>query len=152
MSTIARRASSPRSAGAKIEISADVVRRRGRRTRRIRLEQEKLGFHPGVHHEAHRFRFREDGLQRAARIAGERDSPSGRVDVADQPADPIVLIAPRKHEERVEIGREQHVRLLDAHEPFDRRAVEHDVARQRFLELRRRNLDVLVDAKNVGEL
>ena len=50
------------------------------------------------------------------------------------------------------VGREQHVRLLDPHEPFDRRAVEHDVAVERLLELRRRNLDVLVDAENVGEL
>ena len=36
--------------------------------------------------------------------------------------------------------------------PFDRRAVEHDVAIESFLELRLRNLDVLVYAENVGEL
>src|SRR5262249_17363810 len=38
------------------------------------------------------------------------------------------------------------------HEPLDRRAVEHDVAGERLLELRRRNLDVLVDAEYVREL
>ena len=86
-----------------------------------------------------------------ARIARERLARR-RANVADQPADARVGIAPRIDEKRVEIRREQHVRLLDAHEAFDRRAVEHDVAGQRLLELRRRNLDVLVDAKNVGEL
>jgi hypothetical protein len=38
-----------------------------------------------------------------------------------------------------QVGLKQHVRLLDPHEPLDRRAVEHDVAVERLLELRRRD-------------
>src|SRR6185437_8324488 len=40
----------------------------------------------------------------------------------------------------------------DAHETFDRRAVEHDVGVERLLELRCRHLHVLVHAEDVGEL
>ena len=51
-----------------------------------------------------------------------------------------------------QVGLEQHVRLLDPHEPLDRGAVEHDLAVQRLLELAAGHLDVLVDAEDVGEL
>src|SRR4029077_2015616 len=78
--------------------------------------------------------------------------PVWRVDIADHPADPVLRVSPRKDLECREIWREQHVRLLDPDESLDRGAVEHDVAGERLLELRRRDLDILVDPKDVGEL
>ena len=51
-----------------------------------------------------------------------------------------------------EIRLEQHVRLLDPDKSLDRGAVEHDLAVQGLLELAAGNLDVLVDAEDVGEL
>jgi hypothetical protein len=88
----------------------------------------------------------------APRGSPAKGRPVGHVDVADETADARVRIAPREDPKGREIGREQHVALLDPHEPFDARAVEHDVAGERLLELRRGDLDVLVDAEDVGEL
>jgi hypothetical protein len=53
---------------------------------------------------------------------------------------------------RSQVGREVHVRLLDADEPLDRRAVEHDQAVERVLELPVGHLDVLDRPEDVGEL
>ena len=61
-------------------------------------------------------------------------------------------VGPREHLEGREIGTQIHVRLLDAHEAFDRRAVEHDLAVERLAELAVGDLDVLDDAEDVGEL
>src|SRR5205814_2778847 len=76
-----------------------------------------------------------------------------RVDVADHPRD---LFAggsgPREDAEGREVGPQVHVRLLDADESLDRRAVEHDLAVERVLELAVGNLDVLDRAEDVGEL
>ena len=108
--------------GCEVEISSHVVRGRQRLARRPRTEQEKLRLHARVHRVAHTLCLREQRLQRAARVAGKR-RPIGRVDVADQPADTIGFVSagsPGKYPERVEIGSEQHVRLLDAHESLDR--------------------------------
>ena len=88
----------------------------------------------------------------------ERGQPAkGRAvrvrDVADQPADARALVVgPRKHLEGREVGTEIHVRFLDADEALDRRAVEHDLAVERVCELAVRDLDVLDDAEDVGEL
>ena len=112
-----------------IEVAADVVRRRRRLARRARLEQEELGLHPRVHHEAHLRRPRDLPLEHGARIAGKWRAVR-QVDVADDARDAARFVAPRKDAERGQVGREQHVRLLDANEPFDRGAVEHDVARR----------------------
>ena len=44
------------------------------------------------------------------------------------------------------------VRFFDPDEPLDRRPVEHDIAVESLLELRRRDLDDLVHDQDVGEL
>ena len=61
-------------------------------------------------------------------------------------------VGPGKHLEGAEVGLEVHVRLFDADEALDRRAVEHDAAVERLLELPVRHLDVLGRAEDVGEL
>jgi hypothetical protein len=127
------------------------VRHRRRRLVGAGAEEEELGLHPGVHREAHRGRARDLALENPARVARERRAV-GQVDVADEPRDARLGVPPREDLEGREVGREEHVRFLDAHETLDRRAVEHDVAGERLLELRRRDLDVLVDAEDVGEL
>ena len=50
--------------------------------------------------------------------------------------DILGVLKTRVDPEGVEIGHQQHVRLLDADEALDRRAVEHDLAVERLLELK----------------
>ena len=69
-----------------------------------------------------------------------------------QPGHPPALVVVRQDPEGAEFRMQQHVRLLDPDEALDRRAVEHDLAVERLLELAARHLDVLVDAEDVGEL
>ena len=115
------------------------------------LEDEKLGFHAGVHRESEFGRAGNLSLQDTARIAVEGGAIGSR-DVADEARNAACGITPRKNPERRQVRSEQHVRLFDTNEPLDRGPVEHDVAGERLLELRARNLDVLVDAEDVGEL
>ena len=118
-----------------------------------RLEQEELGLGAGVHREAGLGRPGDRALERLPRAAGERGAVRV-VDVADQARpmrSPVFWVQGRmRNVERS--GREVHVRLLDAHEPLDRRAVEHDAAVERRGELAVGNLDVLDDPEDVGEL
>ena len=75
------------------------------------------------------------------------------MNVADHPSDRLARrTRPREDTERREIRLEIHVGLFDAHEPLDRRAVEHDPAVERLLELPVGDLDVLDRPENVGEL
>ena len=134
-----------------VEVSAHVMRRRRCRAVGGRLEQEELRLHAGVHHVPLFRRACDLSLEHAARIAEERFAFRRR-HVADHTRHARRRIAPREDPERAEVGHQQHVRLFHPYEPLDRRAVKEDVARQRLLELRRRDLDVLVDAEDVGEL
>src|SRR4029077_314572 len=61
-------------------------------------------------------------------------------------------LAPRQHLERARVGMEVHVGLLDALEPADRGAVEHQLVVERLLELGGGNRDVLQLAIELGEL
>ena len=107
---------------------------------------------PGHHREAALGGQRDDVLQRRARAAGER-AAVGVGDVADQPADArAVGVGPGEDLEGREVRTQVHVRLFDADEAFDRRAVEHDLAVERVGELAVRDLDVLDHAEDVGEL
>ena len=91
-------------------------------------------------------------FKRGARAAGE-GAAVGVGDVADQPADAgAVGVGPREDLEGRQVGTQIHVRLFDADEAFDRRAVEHDLAVERVGELAVGDLDVLDDAEDVGEL
>ena len=136
---------------AQIEVAGGVVRFGGRNAV-LGLKEEELRLGPGVHRVALRRREGDHFLQAGARVAGERLAV-GRVDVADHARDVLAGGArPRKHAERREVRAQVHVRLFDPHEPFDRRAVEHDLAVERLLELPVGDLDVLDRAEDVGEL
>ena len=135
----------------KVEVAADVVRVRARTAVDRPFEHEELRFHSRVHREPELLRPCDLTLERRAWIASEGRAIR-RVDVADDARHLGLPALPREDLEGREIGREQHVRFLDAHESFDRRAVEHDVPVERLLELRRGDLDVLVDPEDVGEL
>src|SRR5258705_521451 len=137
--------------GRLVEVAAVIVRDGGRLTVRIQLKDEELGLDPCHHLVAEPLGFRDLALQRLARAPGER-RPIRIVDVADHPGDLAGAVAVREHPERLEVGPQHHVRLLDPHEALDRRAVEHDVALERLFELALGYLDVLVDAEDVGEL
>src|SRR6184192_2768740 len=134
-----------------IEVATVIMGVGGGLAARVELEDEELRFGARHHLVAQRLRRRDLPLQRLARASRER-RPVGVVDVADEPGDAPPLVVVRQHPERVEVGLQDHVRLLDPHEPLDRRAVEHDVALERLVELALGHFDVLVDAQDVGEL
>ena len=137
--------------GAQVEIAGGVVRF-GRRDAVPGLKQEELGLGPGLHRVAPGRRHRDDVLERRARAADEGRA-FRRVDVADHPRDLLAGRAgPRKDAERRQVGPKVHVRLFDADESLDRRAVEHDLAVERLFELPIGDLDVLDRSEDVGEL
>ena len=134
-----------------VEVARRVVRL-GRRLVVSRLEQEELGLGPGTHGEAARPGLLDRTLERLPRAPGERGAV--RVgDVADEAGHLLARrIGPREDPERREIGREEHVRFLDAHESFDRGAVEHHLPVEGGGELPVGHLDVLDHPEDVGEL
>ena len=133
-----------------VEVAARIVRDGRRAAFRVTLKQEELGLHSRVHHEAHFRRAGRHALQAQPRVAGER-RPVRLVHVADQASDPGIRVPPREHAERLEVGLEEHVALLDAHEALDRGAVEQDLAVERLAKLTGRDLDVLGVAQDVRE-
>jgi hypothetical protein len=138
-------------ARAEIEVAAGVVRLRERGSVGVTVKEEELGLGTGHHLVAHLVGLGDDPFERAARAAGE-----GRAvrisDIADQPSDLALVGLPREDLEGVEVGHQEHVRLLDAGESLDRRAVEHDLAVEGLRELTFGDLDVFDDAVDVGEL
>ena len=137
--------------GREVEIAGGVVRVGGGLAV-ARLEEEELRLRSAVHRVAGGRRLGDGALQGVPRTALE-GAAVRVVDVADQPADPFAgVLRPRQHPEGRQVGPEEHVRLLDPDEALDRRAVEHDLAVQRRGELAVRDLDVLDDAEDVGEL
>ena len=134
-----------------VEIAPHVVCRRARRAVGTQAEHEELRLHPGKHRVPQPGRTLHLPLEHEARVAGER-LPLRRGDVADQARHAGLRVAPWEDAEGVEFGTQQHVALFHAHETLDRRPVEQDVAGQRLLQLGNRDLDILVDTEDVGEL
>ena len=135
-----------------VEVAAGVVGVERGASLLVLLEQKELGLRPGHHLEA-LFRGALDlPLERQPRTAGERRAVR-QMDVADHARHfRAVRVGPGIDLEGVPVGNQQHVRFFDAGESLDRRAVEHDLAVEGFLELTARHLDVLDDAQEVGEL
>src|SRR5690606_28350553 len=76
-------------------------------------------------------------------------------DVADQASDgaaPRALHRGGQDQERLEVGPQEHVRLLDAREAHDRGTVEHDLAVEGLLAPGARHLDLLDLPEADGEL
>ena len=72
-------------------------------------------------------------------------------DVAEHPARSGWVVADRHELERRRIRLGQHVRLIDAGEPLDRRAVEADALGERAFQLGRSHGDGLQVAEHIGE-
>ncbi len=134
-----------------IEIGAFVVGIDDRVSIRVAAEKEELGFRPRHHRVAERGGLVHLLLEREAGASAERRAIRV-VDVADQAADFFPVVGPGIDGKGVQIRNQVHVRFLDPREPFDRRPVELDLAVERFRKLRARNLDVLDDPEDVGEL
>ncbi|ELY75809.1 putative NAD/FAD-dependent oxidoreductase [Natrinema pallidum DSM 3751] len=119
----------------------------------VLLEQEELRLRGGVDLVPHLVGALERVLEHAARIALEGVAGRGIDDVTDHPGGrPILAVLPWQYRERLGVGLEAHVRLLNANEAFDRGAVEVDAFGKRFLGLSGRHGDVLDRSQNVGEL
>jgi hypothetical protein len=73
------------------------------------------------------------------------------MDVADEPARDLAVDLERQDRERARIGHGEEVRLEDAGEALDRRAVEAEALLERFLERVARHDEALELAENVGE-
>ena len=136
-----------------VEVAARVVRFGGRLAVGASLEQEELGLR------ARPSSTKPLSLARAmTRFSAVRGQPANGVPsglAMSQMIRPTCSEPPYvhgKHLERREVRLEVHVRFLDADEALDGRAVEHDPAVERLLELPVRHLDVLDDAEDVGEL
>jgi len=128
------------------------VRDGGRVAVVVLLEQEELRLRTDRDGVAHLLGLGEDRLQDLPRPADERLAV-GVDDVTDEPRRArVAVVAPREHRERVGVGDEPHVRLLDAHEPLDGGAVEVDPFGKRLLRLVGGDGDVLHDAEDVSEL
>ena len=122
----------------------------------VPLEQEELCLRPGHHREAHGLGLPGHSLQSQTGTTLERCSVRV-VDVADEAGHALGVVSravSRKWEnpKRAQIRTQHHVRLLDPHKTFDRRAVESDLTVNGLLELLIRHFHILVDAENVGEL
>ena len=100
------------------------------------LEVEELHLGPGVEREALLARALEVALQHVARVALERLAREP-LDVAEDPRDRRVVVAPRDDLERVRVGDREHVGLLHAAVALDGRAVEGHPLLEGGLELGR---------------
>ena len=151
VSSMSRRVSSPRSSGPTSKYPATSCGSIVASPSLSRAEEEELGLRAALHVEALGLRVGEDLLELDARVAGERRAV-GIGDVADDARDLARLApAPRQHRERVGVGMEVHVGLLDALEAADRRAVEHQLVVERLVELLDRDRDVPKMSVQLGE-
>ena len=134
-----------------IEVPRRVVRLGGRLVV-AGLEEEEFRLRPGAHGVPTLLGFGDGPLERLPRTSRKR-RPVRIGDVTDESGDLLPRwVDPRKDAECRQVGRQEHVRLLDPHEPFDRRAVEHHAAIERRRKLAVRHLDVLDHTQDVGEL
>ena len=138
--------------GIDVEVRGLVVRVERRPVLLAALEEEELRLGPDRHVVALGLGVREHLLELHARVARERRAV--RIgDVADDARRLARLaLAPGQHLERVRVRVEVHVGLLDALEPADRGAVEHQLVVEGLLELRGGNRDVLQLAVQLREL
>lgn len=74
-----------------------------------------------------------------------------RVDVAEHACNAIIARAPRKHLECGRFGMSQHVAVLDARKPVDRRPIESDALFECRVDIRWGNGYVLEVSQNVDE-
>ena len=85
-----------------------------------------------------------------ARVAGSR-RPVGRAQIAEHARHAIIARAPRQHLESRRIGVHEHIGILQARKPVDRRAVKADTLFKRDFDIGRRNGDIFQIAENIGE-
>jgi hypothetical protein len=137
--------------GGQVEVAAAVVRQGGGLAVLAAHEQEELRLGSGVHDKAQLLGPIAGALQRLPRAAGERGFVRV-VDVADQPGHLAGDLLPGVEHIGVQVGLEQHVRLLDAGEALYRRSIEHDLSVDGLLEFALGHFHVLDDAHDVGEL
>jgi hypothetical protein len=135
-----------------IEVPAYVMSLDERVPLLVAVEKEELRLRTYHHSVAHLLRYLDHSPQGQTWTSFE-GCTVGSVDVTYQARDPRPIRAhPRIDPERIEIGNEQHVRLLDPHESLDRRAVEQDLAIEGLLELAPRHLHIFQCPHQVGEL
>ncbi len=113
-------------------------------------EQEELDLGVRVEGEAELRGPGQVALEHPARVRVRR-RPVGQQDVAEHPGDSGVLPAPRQQLERGRVRAQDHVRLVDPGEAFDRGTVEADPVGERALQLGGGDRHRLQRAEHVGE-
>ena len=76
---------------------------------------------------------------------------TGNLDVAEHPADRVLVGAPGEDGERARVGHRDHVRLLDRVEPGDRGSVEAHAALEGVIEIVGVDREALQLTEDVGE-
>ena len=134
-----------------VEVAAGVGRLGRRAVGRQVLQQEELDLGVGVEGEPHVGGLGQRPAQHVPRVGPGRRAV-GQRDVAEHPRGVAGLPLGRRHHlEGAGVGLGEHVGLVDAGEPLDRRAVEADALGERGLDLGRGHRDGLQVAGDVGE-
>ena len=117
----------------------------------VRLKQEKLHLRPDVERIAEGLRLFQRLFQNIARVADKRRAVR-IIHVADHARGLARMRLPRQHGERVQIGTQILVGLMDAREALDGAAVDRTFVVHGLFDLRPRDRDVLELPENVGKL
>ena len=117
-----------------VEIADLVVRFGGGLAVRVGLKEEELALGTDVEGVAHIGGFLENLVQHAARIAG-KGGAVGIAHIADHARADAVFLVPRQHGERVKVGTQVLIGLLNAGVTFDGAAIEHDLTVDRLFDL-----------------
>ena len=119
---------------------------------RLRVaEQEELDLGSDVARQAQVVRTRSIARFRTERGSPSKGSPSGVRMSQNMRATPDMLGPPREELERRRVGVRDHVGLLHAREPVDRRAVEADSLAERLRQLLDRDRERLQEPEHVRE-
>ena len=133
-----------------IEVPARVMGHGGGASILISLEQEELCLDACGQRVSHGCGSLDHPFEAPARVA-HKSVAIGAVDIAEDLGHAGFRVPPGEDAKRLEVGPEEHVTFFDLHEPFDRRAVEQNLAVERLGELTRRHLDVFRHAEDVDE-
>ena len=115
----------------------------------VKLEQEKFAFRTDIEGVTHIGGFFNHLFQNISRIAEERGFAVRTVDIADQAGNSVF---PRQNDERIVIGAQIHIGLVDTHKALNRGAVKHTFVIQRFFQLAFGNGNIFHLPENIREL
>ena len=119
---------------AEVKIAAPVMAVGGGTSLFIRAEKEEFALRANIAGVAHVGGLFDCALENMARIALKRGAV-GEIYITDEPCGFSALALPGENNERVEVGVQAHIRLLNADKAVNRRAVKAAAVVKRFFKL-----------------